>query len=49
MKIAFIGDTHRNERAIEVVTKYINNLEINIVIHLGDCVEDIKLIEKSLG
>ena len=47
MKIAFIGDTHHNERAIEVVTKYINSLEIDIVIHLGDCVEDIKLIEKS--
>jgi len=36
MKIAFVGDTHHNIRAIEVATKYINDYKSDIVIHLGD-------------
>ncbi|MFR1708476.1 MAG: YfcE family phosphodiesterase [Clostridium sp.] len=47
MKIAFIGDTHHNEKAIEKATEYINSLKADMIIHLGDCVEDIKLIEKN--
>ncbi|WP_346869458.1 metallophosphoesterase [Clostridium sp. UBA5119] len=47
MKIAFIGDTHHNERALKVASKYINDLKSDIVIHLGDCIEDVKLLEKT--
>ncbi len=47
MKIAFISDTHHNERALKVASKYINNLKSDIVIHLGDCIEDVKLLEKT--
>ncbi len=47
MKIAFIGDTHHNERAIEVASEYINSFKLDIVIHLGDCIEDVKLLEKN--
>ncbi|MEW8993580.1 metallophosphoesterase [Clostridium sp.] len=47
MKIAFIGDTHHNERALEVASEYINDLKSDVVIHLGDCIEDVKLLEKN--
>ncbi|KEZ84821.1 hypothetical protein IO99_18325 [Clostridium sulfidigenes] len=47
MKIAFIGDTHHNERALEVASEYINDLKSDVVIHLGDCIEDVKLLERN--
>ena len=47
MKIAFIGDTHHNEKAINEVIKYVNEYKIDILIHLGDCVSDLSSIRSN--
>lgn len=45
MKIAFIGDTHKNKYSINLALKKINELKADIVIHLGDCIDDIEVIK----
>lgn len=44
MRIAVISDTHRNKHMIEKACTYIQNSDL--LIHLGDNVDDIKEIEK---
>lgn len=47
MKIAFLGDTHRNKYAISLALRKINELKADMVIHLGDCVDDIETIKEG--
>lgn len=47
MKIAFLGDTHKNKYAINLALKKINELKADMVIHLGDCVDDIETIKEG--
>lgn len=47
MKIAFIGDTHKNKYSIEVAIKKINELKADMVIHLGDCIDDVEIIKSG--
>lgn len=47
MKIAFIGDTHKNKHAINLALKKINELSAHMIIHLGDCIDDINLIKDN--
>lgn len=47
MKIAFLGDTHKNKYAINLALKKINELSANMIIHLGDCVTDIEALKEG--
>lgn len=46
MKIAFIGDTHNSSYAIKLAMNCINNEDVDVLIHLGDCTDDIEEISK---
>lgn len=49
MKIAFLGDTHKNKYGISLALKKIKELEANMIIHLGDCVDDIEIIKTDFN
>lgn len=49
MKIAILGDTHRNKYGISLALKKIKELEANMIIHLGDCVDDIEIIKTDFN
>lgn len=49
MRIAFLGDTHRNKYAIELALKKINEIAADMVIHLGDCIDDIEIIKEGFN
>lgn len=49
MKIAILGDTHKNEYGLSLALNKINELKADMVIHLGDCVDDIETIKSSFN
>lgn len=49
MKIAFVADTHRSEKAVREALKHIDNYNAEILIHLGDYVGDVKTFEKHFN
>lgn len=46
MKIGVISDTHRIDRYIYKVVDALNKAEVDVIMHLGDNVQDVKEIEK---
>ena len=49
MLIAVIADTHKNQRSIDIAKKHIKEANANIIIHLGDCIEDIELLKENFN
>ncbi len=47
MKIAVVGDTHHNKLAIKLILNKVDELGADAIIHLGDCVSDINLLQEK--
>lgn len=47
MKIAFISDTHGNEKSLELVLTKVKELKADILIHLGDYANDINFLKDN--
>ncbi len=49
MLIAVIADTHKNQRSINIAKKHIKEANADLIIHLGDCVEDVELLKEEFN
>lgn len=49
MLIAVIADTHKNQRSINIAQKHIKEANTDIIIHLGDCVEDVEILKEEFN
>lgn len=49
MKIGVISDTHRMERYIYKVVDALNKAQVDVIMHLGDNIQDVEEIEKLTG
>lgn len=49
MLIAIISDTHKNQRSLNIAKKHIKEANVDIIIHLGDCIEDVELLKEGFN
>lgn len=49
MLIAVIADTHKNQRSINVAKKHIKEADADLIIHLGDCIEDVEPLKEEFS
>ena len=49
MLIAVISDTHKNSRSIDIAKKHIKETNAEIIIHLGDCIEDVEPLKEEFN
>lgn len=49
MLIAIISDTHKNPRSINIAKNHIKEANADIIIHLGDCVEDVEPLKEGFN
>lgn len=49
MLIAIISDTHKNQRSLNIAQKHIKEANADIIIHLGDCIEDIEILIENFN
>lgn len=49
MLIAVISDTHKNQRSIDIAKKHIKEANPDIIIHLGDGIEDVEPLKEGFS
>ena len=49
MLIAIISDTHKNQRSIDIAKKHIKEANTDIIIYLGDCIEDVEHFKEEFN
>ena len=49
MLIAVISDTHKNQRSIDIAKNHIKEANADIIIHLGDGIEDVEPLKEEFS